>query len=229
MDPTNHCTYVEDSLQRRGIGPSLSGKSYKLINCSIIWPLFLFSYRHNHCQGRTYSNQKDANLADGDGFFNDRITALRCTIVSTYLPNLLYPSTYLQIDTAWLIVISSLQYMLTAGSLFSHRFAIMYSVRTEFPTGGTPARNDRPEGSTGSRTYHDYLPRKKKEGSCGGCFGLISSFKLGWDPSKWDWDIPIIWYGRNLSYHVCLWAGTYWSPQSTKVQLAPAVVAVWHS
>ncbi|KAK4198859.1 hypothetical protein QBC40DRAFT_255567 [Triangularia verruculosa] len=30
------------------------------------------------CQGAQYSNQKDANLADGNGWWNDRISSYRC-------------------------------------------------------------------------------------------------------------------------------------------------------
>ncbi|KEZ39135.1 hypothetical protein SAPIO_CDS10533 [Scedosporium apiospermum] len=35
-------------------------------------------YEHGNCQGRSYDNQNDANLADGDGFFNDRISSWSC-------------------------------------------------------------------------------------------------------------------------------------------------------
>ncbi|KAM7194853.1 hypothetical protein V8F33_007051 [Rhypophila sp. PSN 637] len=35
-------------------------------------------YEHGGCGGRSYSNPEDANLADGDGFFNDRISSIRC-------------------------------------------------------------------------------------------------------------------------------------------------------
>ncbi|KAK0665416.1 hypothetical protein QBC41DRAFT_232847 [Cercophora samala] len=35
-------------------------------------------YEHSNCGGRSYSNQEDANLHDGDGFFSDRISSWRC-------------------------------------------------------------------------------------------------------------------------------------------------------
>ncbi|VBB71459.1 Putative protein of unknown function [Podospora comata] len=35
-------------------------------------------YEHGNCEGRSYTNQEDANLADGDGFFNDPISSWRC-------------------------------------------------------------------------------------------------------------------------------------------------------
>ncbi|KAK4672251.1 hypothetical protein QC763_0001950 [Podospora pseudopauciseta] len=35
-------------------------------------------YEHGNCEGRSYTNQEDAKLADGDGFFNDRISSWRC-------------------------------------------------------------------------------------------------------------------------------------------------------
>ncbi|KAK4186786.1 hypothetical protein QBC35DRAFT_386412 [Podospora australis] len=31
-----------------------------------------------NCRGRYYKNQEDANLADGDGYFNDRISSISC-------------------------------------------------------------------------------------------------------------------------------------------------------
>ncbi|KAK0666037.1 hypothetical protein QBC41DRAFT_305579 [Cercophora samala] len=38
-------------------------------------------YEHGGCTGRSYANQEDANLADGDGFFNDRISSMRCNYI----------------------------------------------------------------------------------------------------------------------------------------------------
>ncbi|KAK4194480.1 hypothetical protein QBC40DRAFT_302064 [Triangularia verruculosa] len=35
-------------------------------------------YDNQNCQGRSYSNQEDAKLNDGNGFFNDRISSWRC-------------------------------------------------------------------------------------------------------------------------------------------------------
>ncbi|KAK4205420.1 hypothetical protein QBC40DRAFT_162542 [Triangularia verruculosa] len=35
-------------------------------------------YEHGGCRGRSYSNQEDANLHDGNGFFSDRISSWRC-------------------------------------------------------------------------------------------------------------------------------------------------------
>ncbi|KAM7191227.1 hypothetical protein V8F20_009405 [Naviculisporaceae sp. PSN 640] len=40
--------------------------------------LFCIWYEHGNCQGRSYNNQEDANLSDGDGFFDDRISSWRC-------------------------------------------------------------------------------------------------------------------------------------------------------
>ncbi|VBB79490.1 Putative protein of unknown function [Podospora comata] len=35
-------------------------------------------YEHSNCGGRSYGNQEDANLHDGNGFFSDRISSWRC-------------------------------------------------------------------------------------------------------------------------------------------------------
>ncbi|KAK4654116.1 hypothetical protein QC762_401178 [Podospora pseudocomata] len=35
-------------------------------------------YEHYDCQGASYSNQEDAKLNDGNGFWNDRISSWRC-------------------------------------------------------------------------------------------------------------------------------------------------------
>ncbi|KAK4187740.1 hypothetical protein QBC35DRAFT_221461 [Podospora australis] len=37
-------------------------------------------WEHGGCSGRSYSNQEDAELGDGDGFFNDRISSWRCNV-----------------------------------------------------------------------------------------------------------------------------------------------------
>ncbi|KAM7218545.1 hypothetical protein V8F06_006149 [Rhypophila decipiens] len=35
-------------------------------------------YEHFNCEGSAYTNQHDAKLQDGSGFFDDRISSLRC-------------------------------------------------------------------------------------------------------------------------------------------------------
>ncbi|KAM7220199.1 hypothetical protein V8F06_004341 [Rhypophila decipiens] len=35
-------------------------------------------FEHFNCEGRMYTNNEDANLSDGDGFFDDRISSWRC-------------------------------------------------------------------------------------------------------------------------------------------------------
>ncbi|KAK0666970.1 hypothetical protein QBC41DRAFT_143070 [Cercophora samala] len=35
-------------------------------------------WEHANCSGERYTNQNDANLHDGDGFFGDRISSIRC-------------------------------------------------------------------------------------------------------------------------------------------------------
>ncbi|OHF00192.1 hypothetical protein CORC01_04600 [Colletotrichum orchidophilum] len=35
-------------------------------------------YRDSDCRGETYHNQEDANLADGNGHFNDAIRSYEC-------------------------------------------------------------------------------------------------------------------------------------------------------
>ncbi|KAK5656652.1 hypothetical protein OQA88_4632 [Cercophora sp. LCS_1] len=35
-------------------------------------------YEHGNCGGRAYTNQNDAKLQDGNGFFNDRISSWKC-------------------------------------------------------------------------------------------------------------------------------------------------------
>ncbi|KAK4671696.1 hypothetical protein QC764_0097880 [Podospora pseudoanserina] len=35
-------------------------------------------FEHGSCSGRSYANQVDDNLGDGDGYFNDRISSIRC-------------------------------------------------------------------------------------------------------------------------------------------------------
>jgi hypothetical protein len=36
------------------------------------------SIRHHNCAGKSYDNQVDADLSDGNGFFHDRISSWRC-------------------------------------------------------------------------------------------------------------------------------------------------------
>ncbi|KAK4654159.1 hypothetical protein QC762_0062690 [Podospora pseudocomata] len=35
-------------------------------------------FEHGGCSGRSYANQVDDHLGDGDGYFNDRISSIRC-------------------------------------------------------------------------------------------------------------------------------------------------------
>ncbi|KAM7187078.1 hypothetical protein V8F20_011146 [Naviculisporaceae sp. PSN 640] len=37
-------------------------------------------YEHPNCGGQGYGNQNDANLADGNGWWNDRISSFRCNL-----------------------------------------------------------------------------------------------------------------------------------------------------
>jgi len=47
--------------------------------------------RHPNCQGRSYANQNDAKLQDGDGYFDDRISSIRCeqtVCITSYRPTM---------------------------------------------------------------------------------------------------------------------------------------------
>ncbi|KAK3689896.1 hypothetical protein B0T22DRAFT_481079 [Podospora appendiculata] len=66
----DRCTSVPDGWNDRISSIRNDSKSY--YKC--IW------YIDGNCQGKSYDNQEDANLADGNGNFNDAISSYSCRV-----------------------------------------------------------------------------------------------------------------------------------------------------
>ncbi|KAM7188272.1 hypothetical protein V8F20_010649 [Naviculisporaceae sp. PSN 640] len=64
----NICTILPDHFNDRA--SSVENLSRPSWSCT--W------YEHTSCTGQAYTNQRDAKLNDGSGFFDDRITSFKC-------------------------------------------------------------------------------------------------------------------------------------------------------